>query len=146
MTPAELSDRLWDFAARVGKVVDALPAMPHLGICRAGRVVTQQGLCYGLSGLPSKIEKSLVDKYKRGSKPDGLATEAEYLALQALSISLIDELEKDLEAGIFKQYTPFMTSLRVEIDSIEKAVTFNAYHEGLHLGAMLALQKLVAEQ
>jgi hypothetical protein len=106
-------------------------------------VVTQQSLCYSLSGLPLKIEKSLLDKYRRGSKPEGFITEDEYQMLQALSVSLINELEKDLEAGIFKQYSPFMTSLNVEVDSIEKAIAFNAYHEGLHLGTMLALKKMV---
>jgi four helix bundle protein len=38
MTPDDLSERLWQFAARVGKVVDALP---DTGLCRhvAGQLV-----------------------------------------------------------------------------------------------------------
>ena len=38
MTPDELSDRLWKFAARVGKVVDALPET-RLGRHVAGQLV-----------------------------------------------------------------------------------------------------------
>src|SRR5262249_13960551 len=38
MTPDELSDRLWKFAARVGKVVDALPDT-RLGRHVAGQLV-----------------------------------------------------------------------------------------------------------
>src|ERR1043165_3159102 len=38
MNPAELSDRLWTFAARVGKVVDALPDS-RLGRHVAGQLV-----------------------------------------------------------------------------------------------------------
>ncbi len=38
MTPEELSDRLWKFAARVGKVVDALPDN-RLGRHVAGQLV-----------------------------------------------------------------------------------------------------------
>ena len=38
MTPDELSDRLWKFAARIGKVVDALPN-PRLGRHVAGQLV-----------------------------------------------------------------------------------------------------------
>ena len=38
MTPGELSDRLWQFAARIGKVVDALPDT-RLGRHVAGQLV-----------------------------------------------------------------------------------------------------------
>jgi four helix bundle protein len=38
MTPDELSDRLWNFAARIGKVVDALPNT-RLGRHVAGQLV-----------------------------------------------------------------------------------------------------------
>ena len=37
-TPGELSERLWDFAARIGKVVDALPDT-RLGRHVAGQLV-----------------------------------------------------------------------------------------------------------
>ena len=106
-------------------------------------IVTQQGLCYGLSGLPQKIDNQLIAKFRRGSKPEGFVTEAEYNYLQEISVTLMDEFEADLQAGIFTRYSPFTTSLRVEVDSFEKAVTFNAYHEGLHFGYALALRKLV---
>jgi hypothetical protein len=106
-------------------------------------IVTQQGLCYGLSGLAQKVDKDLIAKFRRGSKPEGFVSAEEYQFLQELSVSLIDELETDIQAGIFKEYSPFMSSLRVEVDSFEKAVMFNAYHEGLHLGFALAQRKLV---
>ena len=109
-------------------------------------IVTQQGLCYGLAGVPLKVEKSLTAKYKKGTKPEGIVSEAEYLELQALSVSLINEFEKDYEAELFTQYSPYMTSLNVELDSIEKATAFNAFHEGLHFGAMLALKNLAKQQ
>lgn len=38
MRPDDLSERLLDFAVRVGKVVDALPEM-HLGSAIAGQLV-----------------------------------------------------------------------------------------------------------
>ena len=38
MTPQELSDRLWQFAARIAKVVDALPDT-RLGRHVAGQLV-----------------------------------------------------------------------------------------------------------
>ena len=50
MTPAELSERLWDFAARVGKVVDALPDS------RLGRHVAGQLVRSGTASAPNYDE------------------------------------------------------------------------------------------
>jgi four helix bundle protein len=50
MTPDELSDRLWKFAARVGKVVDALPES------RLGRHVAGQLVRCGTSSAPNYDE------------------------------------------------------------------------------------------
>jgi len=50
VTPDQLSDRLWDFAARVGKVVDALPET------RLGRHVASQLVRSGTSAAPNYDE------------------------------------------------------------------------------------------
>jgi four helix bundle protein len=50
MTPEELSERLWDFAARVGKMVDALPDT------RLGRHVAGQLVRCGTSSAPNYDE------------------------------------------------------------------------------------------
>jgi four helix bundle protein len=50
MDSGELSDRLWKFAARVGKVVDALPDT------RLGRHVASQLVRCGTSGPPNYDE------------------------------------------------------------------------------------------
>lgn len=50
MTPEELSERLWRFAARVGKVVDALPDT------RLGRHVAGQLVRCGTSAPPNYDE------------------------------------------------------------------------------------------
>ncbi|MGD0814820.1 MAG: four helix bundle protein [Verrucomicrobiota bacterium] len=50
MTPQELSDRLWQFAARVAKVVDALPDN------RVGRHVASQVFRSGIAAAPNYDE------------------------------------------------------------------------------------------
>jgi four helix bundle protein len=50
MTPDDLSERLWDFAARIGKVVDALPET------RLGRHVAGQVVRCGTSSAPNYDE------------------------------------------------------------------------------------------
>jgi hypothetical protein len=47
MTPDELSDRLWQFAAGIAKVVDALPET------RAGRQVAGQIVRSGIAAAPN---------------------------------------------------------------------------------------------
>ena len=50
MTPDELSERLREFAVRVGKIIDALPDT------RLGRHVAGQLVCCGTSGPPNYEE------------------------------------------------------------------------------------------
>jgi DinB superfamily len=107
-------------------------------------VVVQQGLCYGLAGLPQNVDKSLAIKFKKDSIPNTFISAEEFETLKALSVSLIDTFEADIAKGIFPTlYQPFMTLLGVEIDSLEKAIMFNAYHEGLHYGYAMSLKRAV---
>ena len=55
MTPEELSERLWQFAARVAKVVDALPDT------RVGRHVAGQLVRCGTSAPPNYDEGSAAE-------------------------------------------------------------------------------------
>ncbi len=59
MTPNELSDRLWHFAARVSKVVDALPDT------RTGRHVAAQLIRCGTAAAPNYDEGRVAE-----SRPD----------------------------------------------------------------------------
>jgi hypothetical protein len=40
-------------------------------------IVVQQMLVYKLSGLPMMISDEMVDKYKKGTKPEDIATQSE---------------------------------------------------------------------
>jgi four helix bundle protein len=55
MTPEELSDRLWRFAARVAKVVDALPET------RSGRHVAGQLIRCGTAAPPNYDEGRVAE-------------------------------------------------------------------------------------
>ena len=61
-----------------------------------------------------------------------------------LLLSLPDRTEADVRAGRFETYREYRTTPGVVLASVDDAVRFNLYHEGLHLGAILALRKLVA--
>lgn len=106
-------------------------------------VVTQQLLHYKLSGLNCLASDELIEKYKKGTLPTETFSEEELEEIKELLIGLPDTLKEDFEAGIFKEYKEYETSLGFVLDSIESAVVFNNLHEGIHLGVIMSLVKLV---
>lgn len=106
-------------------------------------VVTQQILCYKLSGLSMNVSDELVSKYMKGTLPKVIISENEFDEIKDLFISLPKKFEEDLEKGVFKSYQPYTTSLNVTLTDVKSAFDFNNFHEGIHLGVILALRKLV---
>ncbi|MFH4966680.1 DinB family protein [Gaetbulibacter sp. M240] len=102
-------------------------------------LVTTQMLCYGLSGQPLKISEDLVSKYRKGTKPEGDVTQAEVDEIKTLFGTTIDTLETDYNKGIFKNFKPYTVSTTGNtLTSIDDAVQFSLFHEGLHLGYILS--------
>ncbi|WBX71363.1 DinB family protein [Tenacibaculum retecalamus] len=106
-------------------------------------VVTQQLLNYKLSGLNCLASDELIETYKKGTLPTETFTEEEFEEVKELLVGLPDTLQEDYEAGIFTEFNEYETSLGFTLDSIETAISFNNLHEGIHLGIIMALTKLV---
>ena len=109
-------------------------------------VVTQQLITYGLSDLPLNVGAEMVAKYRKGTTPGmGQASDEEISELQQLLFATLEQTQQDYQDGRFKEYKSYTTSANVTLSSVEEAVTVNVYHEGLHLGAILSLQKALAK-
>jgi len=106
-------------------------------------VVTQQLLCYKLSGLPCAVPEDMIQRFQKGTVPSKAISQQNFEDIKSLFVALPLALEKDLEAGVFKNYTPYTTSVGIVLSNIEEALSFNAFHEGIHLGVVLSLKKLV---
>ena len=106
-------------------------------------VVTHQILCYKLSGLPMNVSKEMVEKYMKGTAPVGSVSQSEFDEIVTLFIALPNQFEEDLNQRLFQKYDAYTTSLNVTLVDIDSAIAFNNFHEGIHLGAILALRKLV---
>jgi hypothetical protein len=106
-------------------------------------VASQDGVCYRRSGLELKAGAAFFEAYKPGSKPEGFVGGDEVERIKTLLFSTLDELEADCEAGIFNTYMPVMTRYGIELTDIEDGINFLPFHEGLHIGCILALKRLV---
>ena len=106
-------------------------------------VVIQQLLHYKLSGLNCLCPDDLIETYKKGTKPTKVFTQEELDEVKELFVGLPDTLEEDFNAGIFENYLEYETSTGFVLDSFETALSFNNFHEGLHLGVIMSIKKLV---
>lgn len=106
-------------------------------------IVVQQMLVYNLSGLPMMVSGEMVEKYKRGTKPEADVTATEIESLKSLLLETIEKTQSDYADGNFTDYQSFTTLTGFQIQSVEDAINFNNYHEGVHTGAMMAIRKFI---
>ncbi len=106
-------------------------------------VVVQQLLVYNLSGLPMMVSEEMITKYKKGTKPQHNATQAEVDEIQSLLFETINQTKADLDNKIFKNYNEYPTSTGFVLKNAEDAIAFNVYHEALHIGIMMSIKKFI---
>ncbi|WP_330443190.1 DinB family protein [Flavobacterium sp. C4GT6] len=106
-------------------------------------MVSQQILVYGGAGLPMIVSEELLAKYRRGSKPETDLTQEEVNEIKNLLFSTIEKTEDDYKNGVFTTYNARKSELGFELSSVEDAIAFNNYHEGIHLGIMMQLKKFI---
>ena len=106
-------------------------------------IVVQQMLVYNLSGLPMMVSSEMVEKYKKGTKPEHNVSQAEVDEIKNLLFETINQSEVDFENAIFKNYQEFTTMSGFTIKSAQDAMAFSYYHEGLHTGIMMQIRKFI---
>ena len=104
-------------------------------------VVTQQLLTYNLSGLPMLISDEMVKKYRKGSKVETEVTQEEVNQIKELLFSTLEKTKQDYKNGLFKNYKEYTVTTKSTLSNIEQAIEFNNFHEGIHLGYILAMKK-----
>ena len=106
-------------------------------------LVVQQLLVYGLSGQPLHIPKKFVAAYQRDTRPEGRADQSEISEIRHWLQETVPLLEDDLEAERFESFRAFTNSAGFRVTNLQEAITFNNFHEGLHLGYMLSIRKFL---
>jgi hypothetical protein len=106
-------------------------------------VATQQVLVYKLSGLPMMVSEDFINKYRKGTKPEGDVSQAEVDEIRTLLSTTLEQVQKDFADGIFQDYTEYTTSMGYTLRNIDGALDFNNYHEGIHTGIIMSIRKFV---
>lgn len=106
-------------------------------------VVVQQLLVYKLSGLPTMVSDEMIAKYQKGSKPEDFINQDEVTKIKFLLFETIDQTIRDVEKDVFKTYHSFSNSLGFSMNTAEEAITFNNFHEAIHMGIIMSLRKFI---
>lgn len=107
-------------------------------------MVSQQLLVYRTTGLPMHLDDATIEKYRRGSKPDGKSTSTDFAHLRDLAMPTIDLLEADYNGGKFVKFEPYMTGFGIQLNSVEDAIKFVPLHEAMHLGYAMAIKRMLS--
>ena len=120
-----------------------LPASRNNLIWNAGHLlVSQQFLWYHFSGLELQVGEDLIGKYAENSVPSGQATRKEFDNIKSLLQSSTDKSIADYHDNRFKSYNAYASDyFGLTMNSIDEAIQFNNYHEGVHFGHMAQFRR-----
>jgi len=109
----------------------------------AHMIAAQQGICYLRGGLDLKIDQKMFQAYKPDTKPTGFVTSEEVKIIKQLLVSTIDQLETDCKNNAFTNYTSWINRYGVQHNNIDDTIYFLIFHDGLHIGYIMPLNRLV---
>lgn len=104
-------------------------------------IAAQQGVCYVRAGLKPIVGEKYFADYKPESKPGEPVDDNEIANIKQLLFSSLDQFELDLQENVFTNYPSWSTRSAVEINNIEDALAFLPFHEGIHVGYVMALKR-----
>jgi hypothetical protein len=103
----------------------------------------QQNMCYVRSGLAVTVEEKHFSPFLSGTKPDKFLKKEEIDSIFNVLLNSIDRLATDYTSGIFVQFDPWDKRYGMRLNSIDDAINFVPFHEGMHIGYIMALKKLI---
>lgn len=106
-------------------------------------IASQQNLCYVKAGQGTLVPEGFIQAYKPGTKPEKEVSAEEIEQIKSLLPDTADQLEADLVAHKFDNYSPWVNSMGLELNNINDIISYLPLHEGMHLGYILALKRLI---
>ncbi len=113
-------------------------------IWNVGHVLASQQLfMYKRTGLPFTIKPEITEKFKSGTEAKTDVTKEEVDYMKSILFTTLEKVQNDYNSREFKQFDAFVTKRGVEINTVESAIAFHTFHEGVHLGWIWTMRKLV---
>jgi hypothetical protein len=105
----------------------------------------QKKLTYGLSKLDTQLPQWVGESFGPGSSPKSWKEipSIDYILEHYLLAS--SQLQKDLEDKLFIEFIPYTTKIGTALNSLQETIAFNNFHEGLHLGQMLSIRRIISQ-
>ena len=104
-------------------------------------VAAQQGVCYARASLQMIVDNRYFITYKPDTKPEKFVSEAEVEQIKEMLVSTIEQFELDYQNNVFSAYVPWTTRYGAELNTIDEAIGFLFFHEGIHTGYVMALKR-----
>jgi hypothetical protein len=73
----------------------------------------------------------------------GLVSQTEVAQVKNFLLQMADQTEADYKSGKFETYNERTTRTGFHLGSVEDALEFVLYHEGMHMGYMMSIRKFV---
>lgn len=106
-------------------------------------VAAQQSICYLKGGLESPLQRSSYEAFMPGTRPEHFFDSDEEDQIKVLLVTSVDLLQKDVELDYFDSFVPWTNRYGITLNSIEDAIAYLHFHDGLHIGAIMSIRKLI---
>lgn len=104
---------------------------------------TQARLLYVLNGLPAPIADRIIQNGIRGTSPKEWTEPLTPEDVLDVLGRLVPQTIEDDAAGTFNEFKPLELRPGLTLDSFDDAIVFSIMHEGMHIGMIMQLKKLV---
>lgn len=106
-------------------------------------VSSQQGLCYLKAGLEPVVKEEFRIAYQPGSVPLLPLSITEINNIKNMFILTIEQLETDIDKGLFLNYICWTNRFDIEMTCINDVLCYLPYHDGLHSDRIAAYRRLI---
>ena len=103
-------------------------------------------LTYKLSGLPIPLDEQFILSFGKGSSPSSWADKSKIPTIAELKQILKElpvQIKIDLQEKQFSNFKPYQTSAGINLQNINEALNFVFFHDGLHIGYILAQKRVL---
>ncbi len=106
-------------------------------------LVSQQLLCYEKCGQALRIPVYLPPLFRKGTHPGQWTGQVDADEIISWLRETPRLLRTDIDQGRLGEFAGYDTSMGLRLTNLSDTLTYSTWHEGQHLGIMLALRKLV---